>query len=569
MGEESKKGTVVLSRPDEWYRFCEYMHFNMSLWDVDADYRYGIAFMTRELVLCALSILCRGQRSTTFCVGVWTGGVGWVTWCPADEEAWLGNMNTKASTFQAESRAILAALEYALENANKRRKYIIVSDSLDSLKYLQFEIHRGGPPRARLISRMKKKWLEFVRMDPEGSVNFQWVKRHKGIQGNVVANSLARIAPSWPDDGQKFIQIKGTTEYYEKIGKNTEKVRMADINTVPSAAIGEANSDSTTSGLPANSAFRGSSNRSRGGGPNKGSGNRGGRNRGQPANQKPATAPPPKFGHKGPPQPKFLSKTPTPLTTDALLQKDYFIIEGDQGFLENPGAKTFTDSADSLLALSDRVYRSIVSVERKAFEKVPASAFDYYNVIQYHARIAKLRQAVGSASPEEKNLLDVMGSNENVAHESISAFLTGLGDFQDPSGTTRKYRQRVIPRLDEHDGCAGFYGQVNADTYSVYENYPSPGVAILRVLKDVEYTADRDADNPDWDLPIVLRPAPFQLPADPDADDDEEEDEEALAGEGNEGDDENLAPRNRVQVTTTSAKPRSNNNNKQLKQSPE
>ncbi|KAL7304589.1 hypothetical protein TKK_0003370 [Trichogramma kaykai] len=150
--------------------------------------------------------------------------VGWAMWCPADEEAWLGNMSSKVSICKAESRAILAALEYALKNTHKGRKYIIITDSLDSLRNLRFET-RIGRRKTRLASRMKNKWLEFVRSDLEGSVNFLWVKGHKGIRGNIVADSLARIAAS--HDGQKIIQIKGTTEYYERIGMDAEKVTYA------------------------------------------------------------------------------------------------------------------------------------------------------------------------------------------------------------------------------------------------------------------------------------------------------------------------------------------------------
>ncbi|CAB0035116.1 unnamed protein product [Trichogramma brassicae] len=72
--DKEKKGAVVLARAGEWYRFCEYLYFNHMLWDVDEDHRYGITFMTHELVISALSILCRGTRSTTCCVAPWIGG---------------------------------------------------------------------------------------------------------------------------------------------------------------------------------------------------------------------------------------------------------------------------------------------------------------------------------------------------------------------------------------------------------------------------------------------------------------------------------------------------------------
>ena len=61
-----------------------------------------------------------------------------------------------------------------------------------------------------------------------------------------------------------------------------------------------------------------------------------------------------------------------------------------------------------------------------------------------------------------------------------------------------------LPSRQEHEGVAGFFGQVGPETHYLYETFPAPGVAALRLVHDLQHT--RRPGNVIWNLPNALRP---------------------------------------------------------------
>jgi hypothetical protein len=111
--------------------------------------------------------------------------------------------------------------------------------------------------------------------------------------------------------------------------------------------------------------------------------------------------------------------------------------------------------------------------------------YQYYNVLQFWARIAAIREHRGMASIEERNLVRYLGSNEYPVHETINSYLRGIGDFENLSGTKHQFRLLQLPGINEYEGVSGFFGRVGANTHYLYESLPAPGVVALRLLRDL------------------------------------------------------------------------------------
>jgi hypothetical protein len=124
------------------------------------------------------------------------------------------------------------------------------------------------------------------------------------------------------------------------------------------------------------------------------------------------------------------------------------------------------------------------------------------------------------ATEDEINLIRYLSSEAYPVHEPISLYLSGIGDFEDPSGTEYKFRLLRLPGRMEFENFNGFFGRVDATTHYLYESLPAPGVSAYRILKDLEYTRDRGDTL--WDLPDALRPEPMKKePLPPDTEEDE------------------------------------------------
>ncbi|UYV75618.1 hypothetical protein LAZ67_13000764 [Cordylochernes scorpioides] len=93
------------------------------------------------------------------------------------------------SVFQAECLAIYKALEWFLEQPHQ--SITLASDSLSSLESL-------ASPYTKSWSVMRNKILVNNIINSGKTVSFHWVKAHVGLEGNEMADSLARLAFKYP-----------------------------------------------------------------------------------------------------------------------------------------------------------------------------------------------------------------------------------------------------------------------------------------------------------------------------------------------------------------------------------
>lgn len=204
------------------------------------------------------------------------------------------------------------------------------------------------------------------------------------------------------------------------------------------------------------------------------------------------------------PNPQNKSKSSTPLSNDPLYLES-FVIEGDQCFVEEAGRKVFSPSFECLVSLIERTYAQVCTTDKEFQRYVSLSMYMHFHMVQLHARIAVIRQHTGKTVEDENNLIRLLKSEEYPVHEPINAYRRGIGDFEDTSGTYHHFSIRQVPQAAEHEGITGFYGRVDENSHVLYECYPSPGVAALRIVKDYLYTNDRNRD-PIWNLPATIRP---------------------------------------------------------------
>jgi hypothetical protein len=196
------------------------------------------------------------------------------------------------------------------------------------------------------------------------------------------------------------------------------------------------------------------------------------------------------------PKPQHLSKKPTPLTDDPLYL-EAFVVECHRGFTEDAEINTFTITADSFVTLVTRTYHTVCAADKEFARYVSLSMYLYYNTLHFWARTAAIREHRGFATEEERNLIRYLRSEEYPVHETVNAYLRGIGNFEDPSGTKHQFRLMRLSGTQDYEALSGFFGRVDANTHYLYEGLPAPGILAARLLRDLGYTR-HVFDNPDW-----------------------------------------------------------------------
>jgi hypothetical protein len=250
---------------------------------------------------------------------------------------------------------------------------------------------------------------------------------------------------------------------------------------------------------------------------------------------------------------EFLNPKTKALSNDPLYL-EAFVIDGDQSYVEAAGKPDFTITTDSFISLNRRTYNTVCISDKEFGKHVSLSMYLYYNTLHFWARIADIRHHHGYASIEEQNLVRYISTPQYPVHEPIKAYLRGIGDFEDPTGTKHQFKELRLPSDVEHDGVTGFFGRVSAETHFLYRSLPAPGVVVYRILQDLRYTC-HIINNPLWDLPEQLQPLDVLPPVHGDKEEEEElEDPAAVADEGAE--EERGTPKRHEEIQVERPKPR-------------
>jgi ribonuclease HI len=128
-------------------------------------------------------------------------------------------LNKRCTNNQAEQLAILRALEYAENIQTEHKTATIYTDSgmtLDSLK--NSNIHTF------LIEEIRRKMTEMGKMN--WNIQLCWVKAHVGIQGNELADTLAKEAATDEDIIECYRRVPKSVVTSELGSKSVEKWQM-------------------------------------------------------------------------------------------------------------------------------------------------------------------------------------------------------------------------------------------------------------------------------------------------------------------------------------------------------
>lgn len=182
----------------------------------------------------------------------------------------------------------------------------------------------------------------------------------------------------------------------------------------------------------------------------------------------------------------------------------YYEIPGSSLVLNrNRIVQDFTVTTDSYVLLSTHLYQALCIENVKFAETVSESAFQYYAVMLLWQRLS---QFLSPRSRRSSPFLEKLSSLEPYMTgipKPLEIYLRGIGNFQHPYFGEMRLRLPDVFLSKIFNWTTGTFGKVTEDTHYLYEAFPAPGIAALRILNDL---IKKDNDDGVWDLPEDLRP---------------------------------------------------------------
>lgn len=200
--------------------------------------------------------------------------------------------------------------------------------------------------------------------------------------------------------------------------------------------------------------------------------------------------------------PQFKSTVASVEKNDPLIN-DMITIEGVCGFVQVATERYFQLDYSQFIELVRASYDAATTFDRGLRKYVSFSMYQYYCIILLWKRLFDIISARGHKTIEALDINSVLNIDLSVPQD-VNLYISGIGDLHDPSGREFHLELQVLQFNNIIvSGARGFYGVVNHNNHIFYETIPSPGVALLKIEADVGFG---DNVEPDWDLPVAIRP---------------------------------------------------------------
>ncbi|XP_046424274.1 uncharacterized protein LOC124181606 [Neodiprion fabricii] len=183
----------------------------------------------------------------------------------------------------------------------------------------------------------------------------------------------------------------------------------------------------------------------------------------------------------------------------------YFLIPGNNlSFTGNVLAQYFTVTTDSYISLCFHLYELLCAEDSRFKDEVCESAFHYYTTMLLWQR---LRQLLPLSVVRSSPFLDKLSYFEEhlmMIPRPLEIYLKGIGNFRHPYLGEMRFQLPSAITSPIFDLTTGAFGKITDKTHFLYEAFPAPGVAALRILADLKHT--NSSGDAIWDLPQHLRP---------------------------------------------------------------
>ncbi|XP_046742510.1 uncharacterized protein LOC124409134 [Diprion similis] len=190
-------------------------------------------------------------------------------------------------------------------------------------------------------------------------------------------------------------------------------------------------------------------------------------------------------------------------STDPL--DSYFLIPGNNlSLTASMFAEYFTITTDSYISLCAHLYEVLCVGNSKFKDEISESAFQYYAVMLLWQR---LRQFLPLHLVRLSPFLDKLSHFDQYLTRTprpLEIYLRGIGNFRHPYLGEMRFQLPLTVTSATFDLATGAFGKITDKTHFLYEAFPAPGIAALRILADLKHTSS--SGDPVWDLPQRLRP---------------------------------------------------------------